>query len=583
VATVAVSTEPSVIVAGREPGRLRIALKETVGYFGTWLRLLWRHWPVLVALGFAGTIARELLVDRAVQASAWHEGLGGLLLYPLVPMAMLVPMVLMLRVVRPSLPYLGKRGRPESMLTYFASALLPFLVFYVAAKYADLDFFRFGYQVAVDSAQAVLAGEQAEKKLFPTDTAIVVIAAVAFVLRWVLARLGAVRRFPLLALPAVYLEVLWIFAALFTVKGKYGDSSLQWLADSRFGQATLRWWGSQIDTTTPLGTALSVGRSAVSSFLNSADLALLAPVSALVAGSVVLAARARRPTRAALDESRLRRIFRVGVVAGKPVGGRLTLLADGLRRVFQAGVLATMIFCLAFVALGMVSSLLFEPVRLVVGPQSVHRIWEPVYFPLQWTTDAIELVMIMVLIAAFVDRTAARIARRAGVPEPTAAATADPPPTSPTPAPTALSAAFAAAVVPEQVTTRLGPPSYGPSSYAPPAQTSYAPPGPPPPNGPYTGPIVGAAPGTPSFGGVSPVTATYTTPVQPPATFGSTFAPPPALPPAQRSGLPTPPAGPSATPPAGLTSGLWDDGKPDVPGKLAEPGDPDSGWSGFGR
>jgi hypothetical protein len=607
VATVAVSTEPSVITPGREPGRLRIALKETVGYFGTWLRLLWRHWPVLVSLAFAGTIARQVLIDKAVDASAWHDGLGGFLVYPLVPMAMLVPMVLMFRVMRPSLPYLGGRGRPEPVLVYFASVLLPFLVFYVAADYAKLDFVRYGLQVANESSLALLAGVDTGQELFPSELAVAVIAVLAFVVRWVLNRLGAVRRFPLLALPAVYLEVLWIFAALFTIKSDYAGGARQWLADSRAGQATLRWWASPIDTTTPLGAALSVGRSAASSFLDSVDLVLLAPVSALVAGSVVLAARARRPVREVVDESRLKRVFRVGVAAGKPVGGRLALLADGIRRVFQAGVLATMIFCLSFVALGAVSSLLFEPVRVVVGPQSVERIWAYLYFPLQWTTDAIELVLIMALIAAFVDRTAARIARRAGAPVSVPASAAEPAPTSPAPAPNALANAFSAAAPPEQATTRLGPPPGAPgfglpaqTSYAPGAQTSYAPPPPAPPlpsprtplsssshpsppSGPYAGPIVGAAPGTPTFGGISPVTATYTTPVEPPSTFGSVFTPPPALPAGPRSGTTPVPPGPAATPPPGLTSGLWDDGKPDVPGKPVDPGDPDGGWTTFGR
>ena len=341
------------------------------------------------------------------------------------------------------------------------------------------------------------------------------------------------------------------------------------------------WWHTQYDPASPVGAALNAGKSAVNTFLAQADIVLLAPVTGLIAGSVVFAARTRQARTEPEGGGIMRRLARVGAEVGRPVGGRIALFADGLRRVFQAGVVATMVFCLMFLLLGFVPAILSEPQRLLVGPQDFDLVWSMVSLPMDAFNNSVQLVLVMTLIAAFVDRTAARIARRAGTLEPAATATADPPPISPTPAPTALSAAFAAAVVPEQATTRLGPPSFGPSSYAPPAQTSYAP---PPPNGPYTGPIVGAAPGTPSFGGISPVTATYTTPVQPPPTFGSAFAPPPALPPAQRTGQPSaPPAGPSATPPAGLTSGLWEDGKPDASGKPVEPGDDERGWSGFGR
>ena len=65
--SLAVSTEPSLTDAPTAPGRARfaLALAETFGFLGTWLRLVWRHWPVLWALALAGTIARELLLVTA--------------------------------------------------------------------------------------------------------------------------------------------------------------------------------------------------------------------------------------------------------------------------------------------------------------------------------------------------------------------------------------------------------------------------------------------------------------------------------------------------------------------------------------
>jgi hypothetical protein len=135
------------------------------------------------------------------------------------------------------------------------------------------------------------------------------------------------------------------------------------------------------------------------------------PATALVVGSVVLAARIS--PRRTDQVSGLRLAARVVGTAGRPVASRLLLISDGVRRVFQAGVVATMIFCLLFVAVGSWSRLLNEPERVLVGPADVHRVWEPLFFPFQWLNQSVALVLLMCLIAAFVDRTASRIARRA--------------------------------------------------------------------------------------------------------------------------------------------------------------------------
>ena len=80
-------------------------MTETVGWLGTWLRLLWRHWPVLLTLAAGAVLIRSLLINHVlVDAARWREGLGGELAFALLPIVMLVSMILMLRAVRPSLP-----------------------------------------------------------------------------------------------------------------------------------------------------------------------------------------------------------------------------------------------------------------------------------------------------------------------------------------------------------------------------------------------------------------------------------------------------------------------------------------------
>jgi hypothetical protein len=535
VTTVAVSTEPTVIEAGREPGRIRVVFGETFGFFGTWLRLLWRHWPALLALALAGSIVRELLLDRTFEASKWRDGLGALFVFPLVPAGLLTAMVLMLRVMRPSLPYLGTRSKPESMIVYLGSVLVPFLAFYIVAGYLQYDYARYGYSVGTQ----LFRGQSGANLVQDVPVAILAgVAAAAFVLRWVLNRFELVRRRPWLGLPGLYLEMLWIYPATLIAYGLQEDGT-DWLEQTRAWQGIITWWHFELDPANSISPALSAGRSVINQFADAIGPVLLTPVTALVAGSVVLAARTRHRGRGAQNTSRLRRLIMVGTTAGAPVGGRFALLADGIRRVFQAGVVATMLFCLAFVALSYVNPLLNEAQRAAIGPVAdVERSWKLLYFPLQYFNISVVLVLVIALIAAFVDRTAARIARRAG---------ASTPPAGARPAP-AASMTGTTAVVPEQPTTRLGP------------------------AGPLKG---GVTTGRPSYDGFSPVTPTYTSEGQPAPQFGSSFGSGPGS-------APPPPSGPSATPPAGLTSGLWDS-KPDVAGKPVVPGDEERGRSGFGR
>ena len=240
---------------------------------------------------------------------------------------------------------------------------------------------------------------------------VVAIAAGAFVLRWMLDRFKIVRRLPILAVPALYLEVLWIYTA-FRIGNEYLPKAEAWFGNTRIWHAATGWAGTGVDAANgPLADAqsyLDFGTAAVTAVL-------VAPVAALVAGSVVLAAR--HTAAAAGPATGLRRILHVGERAGRPLSGnRFALIGDALRRVFQAGVPATMVFCLGFVCVQVLPAFLAEWERPLIGEQDTTRVWPVIEFPVRFINEAIGLVLLMALIAAFVDRTARRIARRAGAP-----------------------------------------------------------------------------------------------------------------------------------------------------------------------
>jgi hypothetical protein len=531
VTTVAVSTESPGLASGRERGAVRNALADTLGFLGTWLRLLWRHWPALIALALGGGLVRQLLMSQTVDASKWRDGLGGLLLFPLVPAAVLVAMVLMLRVMRPSLPYLGPRGQPESMLVYLASVLIPFLAFYFAGDFATYDRDMYALYVADQQVQEVFTSSLenghsiVQTKFLTTGLIVVGVAAVAFVLRWVFDRLGVVRRRPYLALPALYLEVLWIYTA-FLVASEYTPKAWQWLEHTRIWV----WATSGFDSAA--GGQLDTAQSYLDEGTTALRLVILTPIAALVAGSVVLAARhkLRDPSAPA---TRLRRILRIGAQAGKPLAGRFALIGDALRRVFQAGVPATMVFCLSFLCVQAASAYLAMLERTLIGARDAITVWPLIQFPLRFINDAMSLVLLMALIAAFVDRTARRIARRSGESPP----------------------------LPIREPALAGAPS---------ATTTTA--------------RLGMAPGrgveltqrTPAPGSLE---LTQRTPA--PGSLESTqrVAPPHQTGPTRP--WPPPPTGQHGQP--GYGSRRLGDGQQDVPGEQRQPRDPQTGWSGFGR
>jgi hypothetical protein len=111
-------------------------------------RLLLRHWPVLVALAFAGVAGHQLVLRAAVLLAGWND-VPALLVLPVAAGCVLVALALMGRSVRSSLP------NPEDQYGWppLRGMLLPFAVIY-------FSFGRFRGDVAY-----VLAGANVDSSL----------------------------------------------------------------------------------------------------------------------------------------------------------------------------------------------------------------------------------------------------------------------------------------------------------------------------------------------------------------------------------------------------------------------------------
>ncbi|MFK4808040.1 hypothetical protein ACI3KX_19420 [Microbacterium sp. ZW CA_36] len=192
-------------------------------------RLLWRHWPVLLAWYAAGVLGRYVVIEAAGFVGAYNAVAGSLLL-PLAILSRLVALVAMLLVVRDGMRQLDEISPlPEDAATrrrQFTDALLagilPFFAFYAAWGFLREDAAAYSaralevsaglnFAAIVDETDAAGDGLAGALTLTPVTFAIVV---VAFALRWVLKR--SRERLPRwFGVVAAYLEAVWVyFAAL---------------------------------------------------------------------------------------------------------------------------------------------------------------------------------------------------------------------------------------------------------------------------------------------------------------------------------------------------------------------------------
>jgi len=224
-----------------------------------------------------------------------------------------------------------------------------------------------------------------------------VIAAAAFVLRWILSLVGSGRR-TWLALIAVYPEVLWVTTAL-VVANQFQKPGRGWFERTRLYQGVsslVEGWGLPWLTNLFPNVETAFG-------------VLVVPITALITGTTVLVASSRPRPREATGPLRL-----LPVRTDAQVGGQFGALRDALRHVFRAGLGATMVFCLAFALVRASPGYLGELERLLIGPRDPDTIWNPIWYSLILLKEGIALVLVVSLIAAFVDRTAHRDARLSG-------------------------------------------------------------------------------------------------------------------------------------------------------------------------
>lgn len=419
------------------------ALRDVVAVVGTAARLLWRHWPVLVSLFLAGIVTHELLMRLAVEASAVHAVLG-FLVFLLGPIAMLVAFILMLRALRPSLPWLSRtvREAPQdagraSLLNQVGSVLTPFAAVYVSYGYLAKDIGDYAYRVwedeALANAEAVTTpGTMDVLARLPTSLGVATasVALVAFVLRWVVDRWAAVERRPWLGLPAAYAEIIWITLGAVAVT-QVSTVATDWLQARRLVHWLSDLWQSVTGALGPLtGPTRGAGSWLWGLVMNSLNDVVVIPIAWLIVGAVVYGHQIAPQPPAPEDLARRSRqrwsflpsaLHTVNGQVAALVIGRFSALVHGVRLIFRAGLGPMLLFCLAFVVAASVQNWLWELERLLIGPRDLATFWMPWSGPLGTLNNVIAWTLLACLLGAAIDRVL-RVERPATAPG--AAATA---------------------------------------------------------------------------------------------------------------------------------------------------------------
>lgn len=357
-------------------------------------RLLWRHWPALLALYLAGTLGRYVAIEVAGFVGA-YSAVGGALLFPLAILSRLVALVAMLLVLRDGMVQLGvlapipaeRAQRRRAFVDALLAGILPFVAFYAAWGYLKEDAAAyFSRLLEVNSGLiadeifggAERAGDAAVGELsFGPATIAIIIAA--FVGRWLWKRYR--RRLPaVFAAGAVYLEVLWVYLsvtliadALNIVTAWVQDrQAIVWLGDIR------EWVGAQLAPVAWVWDAVewALGEIGGIVLLPIAWLTIagvifgqaVAPQSARLGGAVVTRARARFDTLPSRLRARLRDVWSDLIARFQPIGRALLLM-------WRAGPVLIGSYILLFTLLLALDAALEVAVTRVIGPEDLRGFW----------------------------------------------------------------------------------------------------------------------------------------------------------------------------------------------------------------
>lgn len=364
---------------------------------------------VLLLLGFA---LRDGLVWLAVWASNFHA-VAGMLAFALVPLSLLSAMVLILRVVRPSLPGAVSTSPSQSpkagAVGQVASVLVPFLAVYAAYDMLLADRQLYTYRIITEEIFSSF-GEGIDKRMpFDFNPTLITVVLTAVALRFLLGMKFA-QKIPLIGFARAYLEVIWLTLVAVAISG-VRNPSVDWAENRRLTAWALNTLNAAIDALGPLASVGHQVKDWAGKLFGSVDTVIIVPIAWLAIGAVIYGQRIAAADRRDEITGKIQRrwnllpaaVRRLGAPLRSDIVDSFSPLARGLRTIRHAGVRAMLLFCLAFTAANTLPQWLNELERLIIGPQDIDLVWAPASVVLSTINQSIGMVVMVCLVAAAVD------------------------------------------------------------------------------------------------------------------------------------------------------------------------------------
>jgi hypothetical protein len=421
---------------------------------GNGIRLMALHAPALLTIYLFGQAIRNGALWLAVVLSGVNATLGALFV-PFAPLATLSALILMLRVVSPSMrfasfgeplqaddsegsevsagsaneaPGAGARARSliSSRLALLAGTIVPFLAVYSAQGYLKEDQFKFVNEANADeflnNADFWLGNGTIDsgRTIVADGFWFWALVIVAFVLRWLIDRLDLPERSTAWGLFAAYVEVTWV-ALLATGAANNIDAWRGWIERREFVATVLGWWESFTGLFGPIGEPMRAAAAWFWGALGNFDAIIIVPLAWLTVGAVVYGRSLSAPAgRTAFGERWHARTQRLPGPVRKfndeflsSSWNRFYGLFRGLRTLAAAGLVPMLLFCLVFVLASQAEVATAEILRRLLGPRDATDALA--FSPhIALLTRGVYTVVIVGLLAAAIDR----IFERAPIAEP---------------------------------------------------------------------------------------------------------------------------------------------------------------------
>lgn len=344
-------------------------------------RLILRHWPMLLTLALAGVAVRNAALWAAVVVSDWNSWVGQLFLV-LTPLGYLLPLIAMLHLMRESLPRLRAvgemegpvaptEGRPRRLVDVAASMLVPFLAVYVSYGLMEQDRLRFTNQAAFEEFNSAGLGgpgpDFGGRVGIYSLQVMVMIVAIAWVLRWALGLAERKTSFLALAFVGALTEVYYTGQVARQWTGAKNLTS-NWLDDRVVVHAVQSRYEAAVDQLGPFANPIERMTSFVFGLIGSLDAVVIVPMAWLTVGAVVLGHKLSPPPVRGPRAGRVGVVRRVGGSLFADIRERWSAFWGGLRLLFTAGLLPMLAFCLVFLVVLRVPLLFSHLWRWMAGP-----------------------------------------------------------------------------------------------------------------------------------------------------------------------------------------------------------------------